>query len=152
MALFRRQKKDVSVLPEEVQDYYRAERRDRTGKAWLLAIATLIVTFLIAAGLFFGGRWIFRTIFGNDDNKGSSQSETQQEASSEESEQSDDTDQSTDNNSTNTDSSSTNNISDQPTSSSNQPSTSPSTTSTPPAQTPSTGPSELVNTGPGDEL
>lgn len=69
MALFKRNKKNTDVLPQEVREYYQTERRERTGMAWLLAIGTLLVTFIIAAALFFGGRWAYRAVFGNDDNK-----------------------------------------------------------------------------------
>lgn len=61
MKLFNR-KKDTST-PNEIQNYYTEERRDRTGVAWLLAAGTLIVTLLLALGLFYGGRWAYRTVF-----------------------------------------------------------------------------------------
>ena len=75
MALFKRNKKNTDVLPQEVREYYQTERRERTGMAWLLAIGTLLVTFIIAAALFFGGRWAYRAVFGNDDNKTASNSD-----------------------------------------------------------------------------
>jgi cytoskeletal protein RodZ len=65
MRLFGRNK-NVEQVPSEVQDYYRSERRERVGLAWLLALGTLVVTLIIAAGLFFGGRWTYRKITGND--------------------------------------------------------------------------------------
>ena len=63
-----RRKKDVSDVPTEIQEYYQTERRERTGIAWLLALGTLIVTIGLATLLFFGGRWIYRTVAnrGND--------------------------------------------------------------------------------------
>lgn len=63
----KNQTADTSV-PPEVQEYYQAEKRDRTGMAWLLAAATLIATVLLAIGLFYGGRWAYRTLF-TDDNQ-----------------------------------------------------------------------------------
>lgn len=76
MALFNRNKKTTSNYPEEVQEYYQAERRDRTGIAWLLAIGTLIVTILLALLLYFGGRWVYRQLTGgNDDAPGTTQVE-----------------------------------------------------------------------------
>jgi len=49
-------------VPKEVKEFYQAERRERVGVAWLLALATLITTVLVAFGLFFGGFGAF--IFG----------------------------------------------------------------------------------------
>ncbi len=66
MALFRRNRIDQAGMPTEVQDYYKAEGRERTGVAWLLALATLLVTVLVVLGLFFGGRWAFRKLKNND--------------------------------------------------------------------------------------
>lgn len=94
MALFNRKKKK-DVLPQEVREYYQAERRDRTGMAWLLAIATLLVTFLIAAALFFGGRWVYRAVFDNDDKAGKTTTSQTESSGTEQS------DQPTENNSSN---------------------------------------------------
>ncbi len=69
MRLFNRQGKNLDNVPQEVQEYYQAEKRERTGIAWLLALGTLIATVLLAVALFFGGRWIYRTIFNNDQSK-----------------------------------------------------------------------------------
>lgn len=78
MTLFNRRNKNKSEVPAEVQEYYQAERRDRTGIAWLLAIGTLIVTILLATGIFFAGRWAYRKIAGNDGQNTASQSEQHQ--------------------------------------------------------------------------
>ncbi len=67
MALFRR-KKDNDVLPEEVQDYYRAEERDRTGRAWLFAAGGFVLTVAVVLGLFFAGRWAYQAVFNDRDN------------------------------------------------------------------------------------
>lgn len=64
MALFRKNKQN-DVLPEEVQDYYRAEQRDRMGMAWLLAVGAFIATILVVFGLFFAGRWVYRSLTSN---------------------------------------------------------------------------------------
>ncbi len=64
---FRRNKTDQTGMPTEVRDYYKAEGRERTGLAWLLALATLLVTVLVVLGLFLGGRWAFRKL--KDNNK-----------------------------------------------------------------------------------
>jgi hypothetical protein len=65
MALFRRRKTN-STLPPEVQQYYETERRDSSWLAWLLAAVTLLCAVLIVTGLFFGGRWAYRELTGND--------------------------------------------------------------------------------------
>lgn len=65
---FNRNRNQDSTLPEEVKDYYQAEKRERAGVAGLLAVGTLIVTVVLAIGLFFGGRWLYRTVFDNGDN------------------------------------------------------------------------------------
>lgn len=64
MALFRR-KKDA-VLPE-VEKYYEAERRDRSGLAWLLALVSILVVAGLIVGLFFAGRWVFNTVTNDSD-------------------------------------------------------------------------------------
>lgn len=144
MALFRRNKKD-SVMPEEVQNFYASEKRDRKGVAWLLAIATLIVTFLIAAALFFGGRWVYRTVFDNDNDTTTSQEESAEEATQEEQTELGDS-KTPDNSSSSSNTPSSSN--------SGTPDSSTGTSSTNTTQTPVTGPAPdaLVNTGPGDEL
>ncbi len=68
MAFFRRKNQETTEeVPAEIQEYYQAEKRERTGVAWLLALVTLVVTVLLAAALFFGGRWIYRNVFQNND-------------------------------------------------------------------------------------
>ncbi len=57
---FRRKRTDE--VPAEIQEYYQAEKRERTGIAWLLALGTLAVTLLVATGVFYGGRWVYRKI------------------------------------------------------------------------------------------
>lgn len=145
MALFNRRKQGTDVLPTEVREYYQSERRERTGLAWLLAIGTLLATFLIAAGLFFGGRWAYRTVFNhNDDDKKTASSQNDDGL------RIDDKGNvigSTEVPSSGTSSTSTNTPSPDPTASANK---NPST----PAKTSNTGatlPAQLVNTGPGDE-
>lgn len=59
---------DKASVPQEIQEYYQSEKRERTGVAWLLALGTLITTIALAIILFFGGRWLYRTIFDRDSN------------------------------------------------------------------------------------
>jgi cytoskeletal protein RodZ len=59
---FRRQAVEEPQVPAEIQEYYEAERRERAGVAWLLALGTLVVTLILALGLFFGGRWAYRKV------------------------------------------------------------------------------------------
>ena len=142
MALFNRRNKDTNVLPAEAQEYYATERRERTGVAWLLALTTLVVTFLIAAALFFGGRWLYQTIIDNDEKKDAPST------SQEEGLRVDDKGNVIGGNQEST-SQDTGVSSTSTTSSTTTPST--TTPTTQPTITPSTGPSELVDTGPGDE-
>lgn len=138
MALFNRRNRDSDVLPEEVRDYYQAESRQRTGTAWFLAAATLILTILIAAVLFLAGRWVYRTVF---DRPGKA-TITEQKVTDNKTQDSNKTQSGTTNNKPQT--SSTNTTQTPPTAS-NSTATSPR-----PTTTPNTGPSELVNTGPND--
>lgn len=62
----RRKKQQESVVASEIQDYYQAERRERKGVAWLLAIATFVVTLLIVLALFYGGKWVYNKISGDE--------------------------------------------------------------------------------------
>ena len=72
-------KKQIKNVPEEVQEYYQSERRERVGIAWLLALATLITTIVLAIGLYFGGRWAWREIFGNEEQTTTEQQEGTQQ-------------------------------------------------------------------------
>lgn len=62
---FRRKQTEDDV-PQEIQEYYQSEKRERVGVAWMLALGTLVVTVLLALGIFYGGRWAYRALF--DDN------------------------------------------------------------------------------------
>lgn len=65
-----RRNRQQSVLPDEVQQYYQAEQKQRRGRAFLLALGALLVTVLVAAALFIGGRALYSQIRGDkDDNK-----------------------------------------------------------------------------------
>lgn len=143
MALFNR-RKDAQVevqVPAEIQDYYQAERRERTGIAWLLALGTLVVTLLLAVGLFFGGRWIYR--------KATHKNPTQTASNSK-------VDQTTNDTSSQSSSSSSDQSSSTPATtpatSNTAPATSSSSAATTPASTSANSSNALPNTGPGDVL
>jgi hypothetical protein len=62
MALFNRKK---SQTISELEDYY-ANRNNSTGRAWLMALLSLLITVAVLTALFFGGRWIYRTLTNDD--------------------------------------------------------------------------------------
>lgn len=64
--LFNRNK-DTSAN-DDIKEYVETEQRERKGVAWILGIATLIATFLLALGVFYGGRWAYREIFDDQEN------------------------------------------------------------------------------------
>lgn len=159
MALFNRNKQDdTEEVPAEIQEYYEAEKRERTWVAWLLALATLVVTILLALGLYYGGRWVYRQVFDNENTseKGTVQIEEQREESENQTAGSA-TEPETQTNAPETTTPSTL-PSGQPQTQGNQSgsiedrtsSTSTSTPSTRGVSTPSTGP--LPSTGPADTL
>ncbi len=59
---FKDKKKKNADVPAEIKDYYLAEKREKRGMAWLLALGTLLATVLVVLGLFFGGRWAYKKI------------------------------------------------------------------------------------------
>ncbi len=70
-------------VPAEVEEYYQSTQKERRGVAWLMALFALLLTLLIGAVLFFGGRWLYRQLFtDNDSNTGST---SQQEETTNES-------------------------------------------------------------------
>jgi cytoskeletal protein RodZ len=82
----RFKKRDDSVLPDEVKQYYQSEQRQRTGVAVLMGVAALIITVLIAAGLFYGGRFVYRQITGDDKQTAQEQAAEEQTEKSDEEE------------------------------------------------------------------
>lgn len=128
---FNRKKKQDSTLPPDVQEYYDAGQKQRTGVAWLLALATLVVTVILAMALFFGGRWIYQKLSGNDDD--ASKEQTAQQADNQD--QASQPPAETDESATNDQQSSSTNTDQQPTT----------------GETPTTGSNgeEIPSTGPG---
>lgn len=154
---WNRNKSTIDVqVPPEVEEYYQSTQKDRRGMAWLLALATLILTILVAIALFFGGRWVYRAITGDDSDAGSSQ--VDQEVNSNSDSLNDSTNDSIDGQtSSDQDSSSSSDNGAGDDSSSDDQTTAddiPSENNSPqtPTQTPVTGPSEsaIPRTGPAE--
>ena len=61
MAIFNRRKNQTVA---ELEEYY-ATKKTRSGKAWIMAIASLLLTILVVSVLFFGGRWVYRSLTDN---------------------------------------------------------------------------------------
>lgn len=78
MALFARNK--TKPVNKEIERYIKAERRERAGLAWLLALISLAVVSLFFIGIFFGSRWAYNKYFKDD--KGTS-SQVAQDSESE---------------------------------------------------------------------
>ncbi len=68
-----------SEVPAEIQEYYQSEHRERVGVAWLLAGGTLVLTLLLATGLFFGGKWVYDKIANREDENTVSTTQTTEE-------------------------------------------------------------------------
>ena len=137
-------------VPAEVEQYYESSRKERVGIAWLLALATLLLTVLIAAVLFFAGRWAFNRIFNNDNDSAtptSSEEAPSAEDPSIESRQGEGQ-ESNDQNSQQGNSQGTVNAPANP-APSPTPSTPPAAPN--PSQTPTTGGEEIPRTGPDGE-
>lgn len=155
MALFKRKEQVNQQVPLEIQEYYQAERKERSGLAWLLALGTLAVTLLLATGIFFGGRWVYRKTV----NKAPQTATNQAEQNDNKSRSDDDTSSTTNRDSTNS-SSSAPSATAPGTATTTTPSPSGSTPSSPTPQTSPTTPapqvvattqtSGLPSTGPGD--
>lgn len=63
---WRRRAANQKSMPEEVKDYYRVERRDRMWLVWLLSLITFFGTVAVVLLLFWGGRWAYNQIWGDD--------------------------------------------------------------------------------------
>jgi cytoskeletal protein RodZ len=63
--LFKRNNKTTIA---ELEEYYANQdrKKTRTSMAWLMAILSLVITLAVIALIFFGGRWLYRTL--TDDN------------------------------------------------------------------------------------
>lgn len=146
MRLFGRKKQETSAdaVPDEIKDYYQAEKRDRMWVVWLLSGVTFIITVVAVLGLFWAGRWTVKKIAGNDEKKTGT---TIQEANPEQEQQ---TAQGDGHQAAQNDPSTS-----APAPSTTAPSTpaAPATTAQTPSTTPQTGPAtaELPHTGPSSD-
>lgn len=129
---FKRNQDDI--LPEEVKDYYESEKREKAGVAGMLAIGTLLLTVALALGLFYSGRWVYRTVFDRDNG-------STQQVSSDENQQTTNEGQVTDES-----------VSTSRDSNADQATTETPTSSPPPPQTQPTSSSSLPRTGPELDL
>lgn len=68
--LFGKKNKQTTIA--ELEEYYanQNQKRNKPWKAWLMAFLSLLITIAIVIGLFFGGRWLYRTFV--DDSNGDS--------------------------------------------------------------------------------
>jgi len=142
MQLFKRKKQETDETAPEIQEYYQAERRERTGVAWLLALATLGVTVLLALGIYFGGRWAYRNVYKK--NQTASTAKTEQQITSDQG-----------NPTVNTVEPPKDTTKDKTTPTVSQPASNPAASASPTTTTPAAGPSgaeTLVRTGPDDNL
>ncbi len=58
---------ETDTVPEEIKDYYQAEKRGRMWTTWLLSAATFVVTVLVVVGLFWAGRWTYNRVTNGTD-------------------------------------------------------------------------------------
>lgn len=149
MAIFNRNKVNQAGMAPEVNEFYKAEGRERTVVAWIMAIGTLILTILVVLGLFYGGRWAVRKIKNRNNTsvavhteKVSSTNTSKSESGNSETSQNTGTSGATSSTSANSTSSTSNSSA----------TSAPASSSTTPAanSAQSNANSRLTNTGPGD--
>ncbi len=141
----RRNKTNDSNVPTEVTDYYSAEHQERRSVAWLLALATFVITLVVALGLFFAGKWIYHRFVNKNESGNQTSQTTDQKQTTTESKKPESGSASTGSQEPQTSSTSTTTPS---------PAITPTPTQTTPATTPVTGPTtpELIRTGPDEDL
>lgn len=74
---FNKKKLDQSMLPDEVSEYYKEEKGESGRRSWVSALLTVAITALLAVVLFFGGKWVYQSIFGNNDESNETQTAQQ---------------------------------------------------------------------------
>ncbi len=67
---WQRNNVEASELPEEVKEYYETTRAEKRGTAWLLAGATLVATLILASGMFLGGKFVYQKFSGDEPTTG----------------------------------------------------------------------------------
>lgn len=70
-------------ITPEFEEYYMAEKKERAGMAWLLAVITLMVSVVAVIAIFLGGRWTYRKIAHKDSKTTVATTETQPAAQAE---------------------------------------------------------------------
>ena len=134
---FNKKKLDQSMLPDEVSEYYKAEKGDTGRRSWVSALLTVAITALLAVVLFFGGKWIYQSIFGNNDESNETQTAQQDQTENSKQDNQDKTSESTTGNNDSTTGGDDDAVDKTP---------SPSAES---ETTPKTGANEIPDTGPG---
>ncbi len=136
---FNKKKLDQSMLPDEVSEYYKGDKDGVKRPSWVSALLTVAVTAIIAVVLFFGGKWVYQSIFGNNENKTVDQTSTTKDQTEKDNPAVNDNDtESADNtNEAGSDNDNTLDLDSTPSSSAESEST------------PSTGATEIPATGPG---
>lgn len=65
MARLFGRKNDKTTIAE-LEEYYSNQEKNRTPRAWLMALLSLLITVAIVVALFFFGRWLYNVITDND--------------------------------------------------------------------------------------
>lgn len=68
-------------ITEEVDSYYQADNESSTGSALLYGLFALVVTLIVAAGLYFGGRAVYRALTGTSNQQTTEQQQEEQNTS-----------------------------------------------------------------------
>lgn len=71
--LFKRKEKTTIA---ELEEYYANQNKRRSGMAWFMAFLSILITIVIIVGLFFAGRWLYRTIVDDDSSSDTTTSDT----------------------------------------------------------------------------
>lgn len=154
MGLFSRKKKttDNQAVPEEIRDYYEAEKRDRMWVVWLLSGATFLITVLVVLGLFWAGRWAYREII-QDDKPATVTTDQNQDQAAQNGAENQENQQQSGQSSNGQQTNQASDTSGQPRPT-NQSSSTTNTSTQTPTTTPNTGPTapELPNTGPSGDI
>lgn len=64
MAALFKKKNETTIA--ELEEYYANQKKGRSATAWFMAFLSILITVAIIVGLFFAGRWIYRTFIDDD--------------------------------------------------------------------------------------